>query len=111
MNWVELSYLLPLIVIGSGAVILMLLSPVEQISMENFSLMTFLFIFVALLCDLYYFGVLYTSFPLKHIFSKMLISDSYSVYFDALLLSGALVTILVGMHYFQTKRKFKKCRT
>lgn len=108
MNWVELSYLLPLIVIGSGAVILMLLSPVEQISMENFSLMTFLFIFVALLCDLYYFGVLYTSFPLKHIFSKMLISDSYSVYFDALLLSGALVTILVGMHYFQTKRKFKK---
>lgn len=108
MNWVELSYLLPLIVIGSGAVILMLLSPVEQISMENFSLMSFLFIFVALLCDLYYFGVLYTSFPLKHIFSKMLISDSYSVYFDALLLSGALVTILVGMHYFQTKRKFKK---
>jgi len=108
MNWVELSYLLPLIVIGSGAVILMLLSPIEQISMEKFSLMTFLFIFVALLCDLYYFGVLYTSFPLKHIFSKMLISDSYSVYFDGLLLSGALVTSLIGTHYFQTKRKFKK---
>ncbi len=108
MNWVELSYLLPLIIIGSGAIILMLLSPIEQISMEKFSLLTFLCILVALLCDLYYFGVLYTSFPLKNIFSKMLISDSYSVYFDALLLSGALVTSLVGMHYFQTKRKFKK---
>lgn len=108
MNWVELSYLLPLIVIGSGAVILMLLSPIEKISMERFSLLTFMFIFVALVCDIYYFGVLYTSFPLKHIFSKMLISDSYSVYFDGLLLSGALVTSLIGTHYFQTKRKFKK---
>lgn len=82
MNWLELSYLLPLIVIGSGAVILMLLSPIEKISMERFSLLTFIFIFVALVCDIYYFGVLYTSFPFKHIFSKMLISDSYSVYFD-----------------------------
>lgn len=108
MNWVELSYLLPLIVIGSGAVILMLLSPIEKISMERFSLLTFMFIFVALVCDIYYFGVLYTAFPLKHIFSKMLISDSYSVYFDGLLLSGALVTSLIGTHYFQTKRKFKK---
>ena len=108
MHWIELSYLLPLIIIVSGAVVLMLLSPVEHFSMERFSLFTFLILLVALSADLYYFGDLFTTFPLQNIFSKMLIADSYSVYFDALILSGALVTSLIGTHYFQAKRHFKK---
>ena len=108
MNMIEISYLLPLIIVGSGAIILMLLSPVEKLSMENFSLFTFLFLLLALICDMYYFGDLFTSFPFQNIFSKMLICDSYSVYFDSILLSGALVTSMIGTHYFQTKRKFKK---
>ncbi|MBV5278064.1 MAG: NADH-quinone oxidoreductase subunit N [Campylobacteraceae bacterium] len=105
---VEMSYLLPLVFVLSGALILMLLSPIEKLSMESFSALTFLFLLLALISDVYYFGKLYTAFPLKNIFSKMLISDSYSVYFDAILLSGALVTSMIGTHYFQTKRKFKK---
>ena len=108
MHWIELSYLLPLIIIGSGAVVLMLLSPLEQLSMERFSLLTFLVLLCALGVDLYYFGDLFTAFPLQNIFSKMLIVDSYSVYFDALILSGAVVTSLIGTHYFQAKRYFKK---
>jgi len=108
MHWIELSYLLPLIIIVSGAVFLMLLSPLERFTMERFSLFTFLILLLALGADLYYFGELFTSFPMKEVFSKMLIVDSYSVYFDALILSGALVTSLIGTHYFQAKRHFKK---
>lgn len=108
MNIVEMSYLLPLLFVLAGALILMLLSPVEKLSMESFSALTFIFLLLALISNFYHFGDLYTSFPLKNIFSKMLISDSYSVYFDAIILCGALVTSMIGTHYFQTKRKFKK---
>ena len=108
MLWTHLSYLLPLIIVASGAVLLMLLSPVERFSMERFSLFTFLILLGALGADLFYFGELFTAFPMQELFSKMLIVDSYSVYFDALILSGALVTSLIGTHYFQTKRHFKK---
>ncbi|MDD2383866.1 MAG: NADH-quinone oxidoreductase subunit N [Sulfurospirillaceae bacterium] len=108
MNWLEFSYLLPLFIIGCGAVILMLLSPVERLSMENFSVLTFVFLTMALIGNLYYFGELRTSFPLANIFSNMIIDDSYAVYFDSILLSGGVVTSLIGTHYFQTKRKFKK---
>ena len=106
--FVELSYLLPLMIIGLGAVVLMVLSPIKYFSMEHFSLMSFGVILTALGSNLYYFGELRTSFPFEAIFSKMIIDDSYAVYFDSILLSGALVTSLVGTHYFQTKRHFKK---
>lgn len=106
--FVELSYLLPLMIIGLGAVVLMVLSPIKYFSMEHFSLMSFGVILTALGSNLYYFGELRTSFPFEEIFSKMIIDDSYAVYFDSILLSGALVTSLVGTHYFQTKRHFKK---
>lgn len=105
---IEISYLLPLIIIGIGAIVLMLLSPVKYLSMEHFSMMTFSVILIALGSNMYYFGDLRTSFPFENIFSKMIIDDSYAVYFDAILLSGALVTSLVGTHYFQSKRHFKK---
>ena len=42
MQWIQLGYLLPLIIVGAGAIILMLLSPVERLSMERVSLLTFL---------------------------------------------------------------------
>jgi len=108
MFWAHLSYLLPLIIVAGGAIVLMLLTPVNRFSMERFSLFTFLILLLALVADLYYFGVLFTAFPMQELFSKMLIADSYSVYFDALILCGALVTSLIGTHYFQTKRHFKK---
>lgn len=104
----DLGYLLPLIIIAGGAVVLMLLSPVERFSMERFSFFTFIILLLALVAVIYYFGKLFTAFPMQELFSKMLIADSYSVYFDALILSGALVTSLIGTHYFQTKRHFKK---
>ena len=108
MLWAELSYLLPLIIVASGAIVLMLLTPVKHLSMERFSLFTFLILLLALGSDIFYFGKLFTIFPLQTLFSKMLIVDSYSVYFDAIILSGALMTSLIGTHYFQTKRHFKK---
>lgn len=108
MNWLEFSYLLPLFVVGCGAIILMLLSPIERLSMENFSALTLMFLVIALIGNIYYFGDLRTSFPFENIFSKMIIDDSYAVYFDSILLSGGVVTSLIGTHYFETKRKFKK---
>lgn len=104
----QLLYLLPLIIVGGGGVLLMLLSPLQSLSMERFSFFTFVILLCALGTDLMYFGKLFTLFPFENVFSKMLIIDSYSVYFDAILLAGALVTSLIGTHYFQAKRHFKK---
>lgn len=105
---VEMSYLLPLLIIGIGAIVLMLLTPIKYITMEHCSFITFILIVIALASNLYYFGDLRTVFPFQNIFSKMIIDDSYAVYFDSILLMGALVTSLIGTHYFQTKRHFKK---
>ena len=104
----EISYLLPLIIIGGGAVVLMLLSPIKYLKMEQFSWITFGIIVLALMSNLVYFGELRTMLPFQNIFSKMIIDDTYAVYFDAILLSGALVTSLIGQNYFQTKRRFKR---
>jgi NADH-quinone oxidoreductase subunit N len=100
--------LLPLEIIGLGAVVLMLLSALSTWSMERFSFVTFLILLGALGATLIPFGKLFTFFPYSELFHKMLIVDSYSVYFDAILLTGALVTSLIGTHYFQAKRHFKK---
>lgn len=104
----ELSYLLPLIIIGAGALLLMLLSPIEKLTMDHFTVMTTVIVFFALCSNLYYFGDLRTSFPFSGVFAKMIIDDSYAVYFDTILLSGAFVTSLIGTEYFQTRRRFKK---
>ena len=104
----HLGYLLPLVIVGVGAIALMLLSPCEKFSMGRFSFFTFSILLLALIANLSHFGELFTSFPMQEVFSKMLIVDSYSVYFDAIILSGALVTSLIGTNYFQTNRHFKK---
>ena len=108
VDFTPFTHLLPLVIVLIGAIVLMLLSPLERFSMANFSLMALGFLGTALIADIYYFGVLYTAFPFKGVFSQMIISDSYSVYFDAILLSGAIVTSLIGAHYFDAKRRFKK---
>lgn len=106
--FLEITYILPLLIIGIGALILMVLSPIEKLTMEHFSFMTLLIILLALCSNLYYFGELRTSFVFEEVFSRMIIDDSYAVYFDTILLSGALVTSLIGTHYFLTIRRFKK---
>ena len=76
--------------------------------MEYCSFLTIGIILAALISNFYYFGDLRTSLPFQTLFSKMIIDDSYALYFDAILLSGALVTSLVGIHYFEANRRFKK---
>ena len=94
--------------IALGAVLLMLLSAMPKVRMEHCSLFAFVTLLIGLILTLTSFGELFTFFPLPKFFHKMLIVDSYSVYFDAIILSGALVTSLIGTHYFQAKRHFKK---
>ena len=72
----EISYLLPLIIIGGGAVVLMLLSPIKYLKMEQFSWITFGIIVLALMSNLVYFGELRTMLPFQNIFSKMIIDDT-----------------------------------
>ena len=104
----QLSYLLPLIIVGCGAVLLMILSAIKRFSMEQLSMIAFVFLAIAFCDNLYYFGLSFTLFPFEDVFNKMLIVNTYTVYFDAILLCGALVTSLIGTHYFQAKRHFRK---
>ncbi len=108
MSMDQMISLLPLGVIGLGAVVVMLLATLQVMSMERIALVTFGIIACAFTMTWVPFGKLFTFFPWPHLFEKMLISDSYSVYFDAILLCGALVTSLIGTHYFQAKRHFRK---
>lgn len=106
--WREISYLLPLIIVGLGAVVMMLLATFERITLRYASLVTMGIIGAALCANGFYFGELRAVYVFKDIFSYMLIDDSYAVYFDAIVLCGALTTSLIGHHYFQEKRHFRK---
>ena len=108
MAYNELWMLLPLAIVGGGAVVLMLLSAMSSLAMERFSLVSFGILLAALVATFFPFGALFSVTPMPEYLHKMLIFDSYSTYFDAIILAGAVVTSLIGTHYFQTKRNFKK---
>ena len=77
----QLSYLLPLIIVGCGAVLLMILSAIKRFSMEQLSMIAFVFLAIAFCDNLYYFGLSFTLFPFEDVFINMFIVNPYTVYF------------------------------
>lgn len=97
----DIVYLLPLLSIGIGAVVLMLLSPIKRFTIGRLAISTLFFLAVALLANAVNFGDLYTVYPYKNILSSMLISDTFSGYFTTIILMGGIITVLIGTHYFE----------
>lgn len=102
----DFIYTLPLFIVGLGAVVLMLISPIQRISLRKASIITILFMSVALIIDLIPMSQMYSVFPFEDTFQAMIVVDTYSGYFSAILLMGAILTILIGINYFEKHVQF-----
>lgn len=99
-------YLMPLFLTSLGGVIIMLLSPLNKLSVKQYIFITVGFLVVAEIFQLLHVGQLYSLKIYPQIFNGMIVSDSYSSYFNAILLMGAILILLISEHYFEMQRYF-----
>ena len=105
----DLVYLLPLLVVGVGAISLMLLSTFPNIDTKKGTYYSLMFLSVALVFNLFNLNILtdvYSYYPYVDIFNKMIIVDTYSGYFSSILLFGAILTLIIGLQYLQKNKDF-----
>jgi len=102
----ELVSLLPILIIGLGAVFVMLLGAFTTLSIRKLARITRTIIIIALAITLpSLFGDQFSYYIYPEIFHNMLISDSFGLLFNMLFLLGALLSIYIGNVYI-AKNKF-----
>jgi len=109
MQTPDIVYLLPLLFVGIGAISLMILSTFKSMSMRQGATVSLVFLFLALFSNIYNlnsFGDVYSVYPFVDIFNEMIIVDTFSGYFSTILILGAILTLLIGLHYFERHKEF-----
>jgi NADH-quinone oxidoreductase subunit N len=103
----DFIYILPLCIVGFGAIVLMLLSPIKRLTLRQDAMITLIFMISAIGVNLYHLSLdIFSIYPFATTFKSMIIVDTYAAYFSAILLMGAILTILVGVHYFEKHTQF-----
>ncbi len=100
MKYADIIYILPLLSIGLGAVVLMLLSPIKKFSIDKLSWVALFFLLFAFGANALNFGMVYSVTPYAKLFSSMIVADTFAGYFNSIIIAGGIVTVLVGTHYF-----------
>ncbi len=104
----QLIYILPSLIVLITAVALMFMSMYEnKFSTKTYIIVSSLSLFIALIFAFIPFGELYSIKPYHSVFNDVLIFDTFSNFFNILLIAGTLLTLLIGEHYFQAKTFFK----
>ena len=103
----EFFYLIPAITVLVGALVLMFMSMYESIQTKTFIIVTTLFLVIALGFSFADFSESYSVVPFADLINNVLIFDTFSNYFNILLILGTLLTILIGEHYFLHRSYFK----
>ncbi len=107
MKYDDIIYLLPLLSVGIGAVVLMLLSPIKRFGIGKLAIFTIFFLGIALFFNALHYGELYSIYPYKNLLSSMLIEDTFSGYFTTIILAGGVIIVLMGTHYFEKSRMLR----
>lgn len=103
----QFLYLIPALTILVGALVLMFMSMYERFTVKNFIVASSFFLFIALGFTLSDVGNSYSVQPFEHMLNNVLTFDTFSNFFNILLISGTILTILIGEHYFQHRSYFK----
>ena len=103
----EIIYLMPLLLVVAGGLIIMLLSAKDQLPIRQYIYIAVGFLVVAELFQVINVGELYSVELYPKLFNGMLVADSYSSYFNAILIMGAILTLLMAEHYFEMHRYFR----
>lgn len=103
----EFIYLIPALTVLTGALVLMFMSMYEKFTVKNFIVVSSIFLFIALGFALSQMGEAYSEQPYNDLLNNVLIFDSFSNFFNVLLIAGTILTLLIGEHYFQHRSYFK----
>jgi len=105
----DIVYILPLIFLVMGAVSLMLLSTFKKVSMRNGAIVTLIFLISAFVSNIYNMvagKAAYSIHPYSDVFKNAIIVDTYSAFFSSIIILGAILTMLIGSHYFDRHKEF-----
>lgn len=103
----QFFYLIPALTILIGALTLMFMSMYERFSVKNFIVVSSIFLLIALGFSLANVNSSYSVQPFSHLLNNVLTFDTFSNFFNILLILGTLLTLLIGEHYFQHRSYFK----
>ncbi|MFA9372723.1 NADH-quinone oxidoreductase subunit N [Poseidonibacter sp.] len=103
----EFFYLIPALTVLIGALVLMFMSMYEKFTVKNFIVIATIFLFIALGFSLADFTESYSVRPFNDLINNVLIFDTFSNFFNILLILGTILTLLIGEHYFQHRSYFK----
>jgi len=109
MQTPDIIYLLPLLFVGVGAILMMVLSTFKSISIKQGTTVSLIFLFLAFFSNIYNlnsFGDVYSVYPFIEIFNTMIVVDTFSGYFSSILILGGILTLLIGLHYFERHKEF-----
>ena len=100
-------YLIPTLLVLFGAIALLFMSMYEKISVKSHIFVSSLFLVIALVFALVNANTLYSIQPYDSFLNNVLTFDTFSNFFNILLILGTLLTILIGEHYLQHRSYFK----
>lgn len=103
----QFLYLIPSLTILIGALVLMFMSMYKRFIVKDFIIVSSLFLVIALGFTLSEIGNSYSVQAFEHFLNNVLTFDSFSNFFNVLLILGTLLTLLIGEHYFQHRSYFK----
>ena len=103
----QFFYLIPALTILAGALVLMFMSMYEKFTVKNFIVASSLFLIIALAFSLSNINNSYSVQPFESLLNNVLTFDTFSNFFNILLITGTLLTLLIGEHYFQHRSYFK----
>lgn len=103
----EFLYLIPALTILIGALVLMFMSMYERFTVKNYIVVSSIFLIIALGFTLSDLTNSYSVQPYESLLNNVLTFDTFSNFFNILLIAGTLLTLLIGEHYFQHRSYFK----
>jgi len=103
----QFIYLIPALTVLAGALVLMVMSMYNRYTVKDFITVASLFLFLALGFSLADLGSSYSEQPYNKLMNNVLMFDSFSNFFNILLIAGTILTLLIGEHYFQHRSYFK----
>lgn len=104
----ELIHVLPALLILVSAVALMFMSMYEEkFTTKQYITVSSIALILAMIVAFIPFGESFSVRPFNSIFNDVLIFDTFSNFFNILLIGGTLLTLLIGEHYFQKRTYFK----
>uniref|UniRef100_UPI00404742C6 NADH-quinone oxidoreductase subunit N n=1 Tax=Aliarcobacter sp. TaxID=2321116 RepID=UPI00404742C6 len=103
----EFLYLIPALTVLIGALVLMFMSMYERFAVKNYIVVSSIFLIIALGFTLSDLTNSYSVQPYESLLNNVLTFDTFSNFFNILLIAGTLLTLLIGEHYFQHRSYFK----